>query len=51
MREGKARWRCVRAAAVVCERQRKRNEKFVWKMKMKKLLNLFDIKISFWKEI
>ena len=25
----------VRVAAVVCERQRKRNEKFVWKMKMK----------------
>ena len=28
-------------AAVVCERQRKRNENFVWKMKMKKLLYLF----------
>ena len=35
VREGKARWGCVRATAVVCERQRKRNENFVWKMKMR----------------
>ena len=28
VREGKARWRCVRAVVVVCERQRKRNENF-----------------------
>ena len=51
VREGNARWGGVRASAVVCERQRKRNENFVWKLKMKKLLNLFYIKISFWKEI
>ena len=36
VREGKARWGCVKAAVVVCERQRKRNENFVWKMKIKK---------------
>ena len=35
VREGKARWGCVRVVAVVCEQQRKRNENFVWKMKMK----------------
>ena len=51
VREDKASWGGVIASAVVCERQRKRNENFVWKMKMKKELNLLYIKISFWKEI
>ena len=35
VREGKAHWGCVRAAAVVCERQRKRNENLCGKCKYK----------------